>query len=254
MDEISSIKTFFQSHSVLLSTAWLEGCVSWCKEENLPPNYAIKELQHKVFEQWLLLDLRDVELPCLPPDLSNKIKYVLNGDYSLQMMKVVDISKPKLWQLQRIRNNASKNTEPEIESSKRVLQLTLTDGVQEVEAMEYKPVSCLNLNLSPGIKIRLMGPITVRRGRLMLENKNVKILGGEVEELIVPNAAENVLAGVLKLPLNPKPVVIEENLLTANSDMFNEAGKFIVTFSFVKVKIILFIFLRPCRNCRKESK
>lgn len=227
MDEISTIKTFFQSHNVYLSTAWLEGCVNWCKEENLSSDYTLKELQHKVFEQWLLLDLRDVEVPCLPPDLSNKIKYILNGDYSLQVMKVIDISKPKLWQLQRIRN-VSKNAEPEIESSKRVLQLTLTDGVQEVEAMEYKPVSCLNLNLSPGIKIRLMGPITVRRGRLMLENKNVKILGGEVEELIVPNAAENILATVLKLPLNPNPNVVEESLLTANTDMFNDTSKFIV--------------------------
>ncbi|XP_018566661.1 recQ-mediated genome instability protein 1 [Anoplophora glabripennis] len=229
MDEISSIKTFFQSHSVHLSTAWLQGCVNWCKEEDLPANYTLKDLQHKVFEQWLLLDLRDVEVPCLPPDLSNKTKYILNGDYSLQMMKVVDISKPKYWQLQRIRNNTSANVESEIESSNRVLQLTLTDGVQEVEAMEYMPVPCLNLKLSPGIKIRLLGPITVRRGRLMLENKNVKVLGGEVEDLIVPNAAENVLASILKLPLNPKPNVIEESLLTANHDMFNKTGQNVTT-------------------------
>ncbi|KAJ8921436.1 hypothetical protein NQ315_003054 [Exocentrus adspersus] len=224
MDEVSTIKAFFQSRQVHLSTGWLEGCISWCKEENLPPNYTPKDLQLKVYEQWLLLDLRDVEVPCLPPGLSNKTKYVLTDNYSLQMMKVVDISKPKYWQLQRIRNNTSGVNETETESSKRVLQMTLTDGVQEVEAMEYKHIPCLNLNLTPGIKIRLMGPITVRKGRLMLEAKNVKILGGEVEDLIVPNAAENVLAACMRLPLNPKPAVIEERLLTENMDVLQGAG------------------------------
>ncbi|KAJ8939987.1 hypothetical protein NQ314_010927 [Rhamnusium bicolor] len=192
MDEISNIRNFFESHQVRLSSVWLESCVNWCKEENLPVNYTIKDLQLKVYEQWLLLDLRDVEVPCLPPEISNKKQDTLNDQ--------------------------------EVESSKRALLLTLTDGVQEVEAMEYKPIPCLNLNLTPGIKIRLIGPISIRRGRLMLQNQNVKVLGGEVEDLIISNAAENILAKILKLPLNPKPQVIEETLLNANKDMFDDTG------------------------------
>ncbi|KAJ8978105.1 hypothetical protein NQ317_015915 [Molorchus minor] len=224
MDEVLSVKNFFAAHHIQLSTDWIECCINWCKTENLPPNYTIKDMQLKMYEQWLLLDLRDVEMPCLPPNLSTKVLHTLNGNYALQMMKVVDISKPKHWQLQKIRNNLSKNTEDEVQSSKRVLQMTLTDGVQEIEAMEFKPIPALNLNLSPGIKIMLYGPITIRRGRIMLQKHHVKVLGGEVEELLVPNAAENVLAKVLKLPLNPNPKVIEESLLTANKDMFSETG------------------------------
>lgn len=107
-------------------------------------------------------------------------------------------------------------------SGKRVLQLTLTDGVQYVEAMEYKPIDVLNINLTPGIKIRLSGPITIRRGRLMLEEHNIRILGGEVEGLLITNAAENVLASALKLPLNNTPNTIDMKLLTVEQETESE--------------------------------
>lgn len=99
-----------------------------------------------------------------------------------------------------------------------MLQLTLTDGVQEVEAMEYTPVSALNINLSPGIKIRLTGPVTARRGRIMLEPHNVKVLGGNVDDLAITNAAENVLARALKLPENPNPKGVTEKMDIENDD------------------------------------
>ncbi|CAG9818447.1 unnamed protein product [Phaedon cochleariae] len=222
MNEITVLEDFFKSKQVLLARPWLVSCINWCKEENLSSNYTIKDLQFSVFEQWLLLDLRDVEIPCLPPDLSSKIKHTLNGIYSLQVMQIVDISKPKLWQLQRIRNGIPKNLEQEVESSKRALLITLSDGVQEIEAMEFKPIKCLNLNLSPGIKVRLMGPMELRRGRIMLQEQNIKILGGEVDSLIVPNAAENILAKHFNLPLNPKPAIIQESIFTADTTVLNQ--------------------------------
>ncbi|CAG9836954.1 unnamed protein product [Diabrotica balteata] len=222
MEELLNVESFFKSSQVHLSREWLESCIQWCKEENLPSNYTLKDLQVNVFEQWLLLDLREVEVACLPLDISSKVKYILQGKYALQLMQVVDISKPKYFQLQRIRNGVPKNLEQESENSKRVLQLTLTDGVQEVIAVEYKPVECLNLNLSPGIKIRLIGPIQVRRGRLMLEDKHVKIIGGEVDTLLISNAAENILAKSLNQPLNEKPQIIKESILTADTNIFNE--------------------------------
>ncbi|RZC34245.1 recQ-mediated genome instability protein 1-like, partial [Asbolus verrucosus] len=222
-NEFGIVKTFFTSIQVHLSDIWLESCINWCKSEVLNANYTIKELQSKVYEQWLITDLRDVEVPCLPPNLSSQKYFTLNGNFCLQMMQVVDISKPKLWQLQKIRNSnaltrATQQDGDTVGTGKRLLQLTLTDGVQEVEAMEYRPVPSLNLNLSPGIKVRIMGPVIVRRGRLMLEQQNVKVLGGEVEDILVSHAAENVLARFLKLPENPNPVVIEEKNLSVEEE------------------------------------
>lgn len=224
-EEITNVKTFFASIQVHLSDIWLESCVNWCKEETLGPHYTIKELQTKVYEQWLLLDLRDIEVAVLPPGLSTKQKFTLSGNFCLQMMEIVDISKPKLWQLQKIRNSNAltrgTQQESDVGTGKRVLQMTLTDGVQDIEAMEYKPISCLSLNLPPGTKIRIMGPVTIRRSRLMLEPHNVKVLGGEVDQLLICNAAENVLAKYLDLPQNSTPNAIEEKALMVENEETN---------------------------------
>ncbi|XP_066256451.1 recQ-mediated genome instability protein 1-like [Euwallacea similis] len=210
--EVDQIKRMFDNFQIPLSMEWLESCIDWCKND-LSPNYTLQHLQNMVYEQWLVLDLREVEIRCLPLDISSKKKYSLTGVYYLQLMQIIDISKPKLWQLQRIRNNVTKNTDIEKDFGKRVLQLTLTDGVQEVEAMEFKPIECLSINLSPGAKFKIIGPVVIRNGRLMLEPNNIKNLGGSVDDIMVSNAAENVLARALGLPENPTPHTIDEKML-----------------------------------------
>lgn len=224
-EEMLNIKTFFSSREIPLSDFWLESCVKWWREQNGADYYSPEQLKNVVYEQWLLLDLREVELPSLPPNLKDHKKLTFNGNYCLQVMCVVDISKPKHWQLSKIRNaNALTNTldnDKDLTSSKRMLQLTVTDGVQEVDAIEYELVPSLNLNLTPGIKVRLIGPITVRRGKIMLEVRNVKVLGGEVEEILVSNAVENILARAVGFPENPNPSSV--NVETVNSHV-NEAN------------------------------
>lgn len=217
--DMLNVKSFFESRGIPLSDFWLESCIKWYRDQNISQNYTETELRNVVYEQWLLLDLREVELPSLPPSLKDHKKLVFNGNYCLQVMYIVDISRPKHWQLSKIRNaNILTNAiekDKDITDSKRVLQLTLTDGVQEVDAIEYQFIPTLNLNLTPGIKIRLVGPITVRRGKIMLETRNVKVLGGEVEEILVSNATENILARHLGFPENPNPATV--NIETPNS-------------------------------------
>lgn len=228
MNDTLVIKQFLDSHKVHISDEWLKDCIKWCKEEALPCNHNIKDLKEKVFEQWLLLDLRDVEIPSLPPNLSSKQKYTLSGTYFLQVMEILDISKPKYWQIQKIRNETPKNVENENMNSKRALMLTLTDGVQEVKAVELLPIQALNLNLSPGIKIKLMGPLMIRHGRLMLEEHNVKVIGGEVDTILVSHAAENVLARLLRLEVNSNPTKVHESMM-ATVDQLENTGNLYVT-------------------------
>ncbi|KAK9887575.1 hypothetical protein WA026_023382 [Henosepilachna vigintioctopunctata] len=222
--EIQRIKSTFDNNNIPVSLEWLEECVAWCKGEVLGASYTIDQLKNATHDQWLLLDLRDIESPVLPPGLSEKKYMVLNGNFSLQVMQVVDISKPKYWQIQQIRKEniltkpQRNESNDSVGTGKRVLQLSLTDGVQYVEAIEYKPITVLDINLTPGIKVRLSGPITIRRGRLMLQEKNIRILGGEVESLLVSNAAENILAKALKLPENPDPQVVDVNLLSVDQE------------------------------------
>lgn len=203
--EMLEIKQYFESlqKQILLSDFWLESCVNWFREQN--SSYSQEELRSEVYKQWLFLDFRDIEVPSLPPNIAQWKNNLLHGNFCLQMLYVVDISKPRYWQLQKIRNVNTTTTQEENTDTKRVLKVTLTDGLQEIDAIEYKPVPELNINITPGTKIRIVGPVTVRRGKLMLENKNVKILGGEVEEIAVSNATENILARSLNLPLNAHP-------------------------------------------------
>ena len=63
------------------------------------------------------------------------------------------------------------------------LYFSLTDGKQTIEAMEHGPVRKLPDLIRPGAKIRVQGPVTVRRGIILLQDHNIQWLGGEVDDL-----------------------------------------------------------------------
>ncbi|CAL7950897.1 unnamed protein product [Xylocopa violacea] len=86
-----------------------------------------------------------------------------------------------------------------------MMQLLLTDGLQDIIGIEYNYIPRLNDILLPGYKVMVVGPVKCRRGVLLLEEGNFKGIGGEVDSLLIPNALENVLARALKLPENPDP-------------------------------------------------
>lgn len=86
-----------------------------------------------------------------------------------------------------------------------MLKLELTDGKSTIYAMEYSSISALHVNLRPGTKIRLIGPIKCVNHILFLESRNVEVLGGEVDTLLIINAFENMLLKSLNKPINPNP-------------------------------------------------
>ncbi|KAG7261288.1 hypothetical protein CRUP_019952 [Coryphaenoides rupestris] len=81
-----------------------------------------------------------------------------------------------------------------------MLLLQVTDGVQNLEAMEYQPISALNLALRPGAKLQLRGQMVCRLGMLLLGPQNVQVMGGEVEDLVDRNSQGRVLRRALGLP------------------------------------------------------
>lgn len=89
---------------------------------------------------------------------------------------------------------------------KRMFKLELTDGLKSVCAMEYVTIACLNTKISPGAKLQIIGPLQVVNHILLLEPKNLKILGGDVEHLTVVNAYENVLLKALGRPMTETPI------------------------------------------------
>ncbi|KFW08573.1 PREDICTED: recQ-mediated genome instability protein 1 [Fulmarus glacialis] len=201
---------------VKVPLTWLEACISWIQEENSGSNLSQAQINRQVFEQWLLTDLRDLEYPILPDCILDSPKGELSGFYSIQIDSLVDVSQPAYSQLQKLRGKNTVNEEvtastqafqkPWEAKPTRMLMLQLTDGIHQIQGMEYQPVPVLHSNLPPGTKITVQGNIAYRLGVLLLKPENVKLLGGEVDALLEEYSQERVLARLIGETENPNSV------------------------------------------------
>lgn len=199
---------------------WLEACINWIQEENNNVNLSQAQMNKQVFEQWLLTDLRDLEHPLLPDDILEIPKGELNGFYALQINSLVDVSQPAYSQIQQLRGKNTTNDlvtaetqvtpKPWEAKPSRMLMLQLTDGVVQMQGMEYQSIPALRSDLPPGTKILIYGKISFRLGVLLLKPENVKVLGGEVDGLLEEYAQEKVLARLIGEP-DPIVAVIPNN-------------------------------------------
>ncbi|XP_015182071.1 PREDICTED: recQ-mediated genome instability protein 1-like [Polistes dominula] len=235
-DLMQRIKNTLQSESYFMNDTWLRDCIEYFTSENNTLVY--NEILKFVKTQWQLSDLREInnDNGCLPRDLNKYMYKVLHGSYILQVNKMYDISTSKYKQLERIRNvsnvniEATEDVKPQMwePKAKRMLLLHLTDGLQDVIGIEYKTISSLQDTLIPGYKIMIIGPVTCRRGVILLEATKFKEIGGEVESLSISNALENVLARALNCPENPDPYndkdsqEINNTPLPATNDFFED--------------------------------
>lgn len=186
---------------------WLEACINWIQEENNNVNLSQAQINKQVFEQWLLTDLRDLEHPLLPDGILEVPKGELNGFFALQINSLVDVSQPAYSQIQKLRGKHNMNDlitaetqvtpKPWEAKPSRMLMLQLTDGIVQMQGMEYQPIPALHSLLPPGTKILIYGNISFRLGVLLLKPENVKVLGGEVDALLEEYAQEKVLGRLI---------------------------------------------------------
>lgn len=215
---------------------WLEACINWIQQENAGANLIQAQINKQVFEQWLLTDLRDLEHPVLPDGISQAAKVEVNGFYCLQIDSLVDVSQPAYSQIQKLRGKDATNEnvtavtqasqKPWEAKPNRLLMLQLTDGVQQLQGMEYQPIPVLHANLHPGTKILLQGEIICCLGVLLLKPGNVKVIGGEVEVLVEEFTQERVLSRLLGEPENAtvRPNNMDQELVGADDVVHNNAG------------------------------
>ncbi|XP_053670396.1 uncharacterized protein LOC128720728 [Anopheles nili] len=192
---------------------WLSGCVLFSLQEN--PKISNENLFQFAYSQWLLADLTNIGIPVLPPDFDKKVEqHTLSGSFPLQMQYMIDISEPAYEQWRNLYDKKLDEADDEVQmrrnqapnvKKRRMLKLMLTDGKQTVVALEHSPISCLYTQLLPGLKLQLTGPLRCVNNVIFLESKNVRVLGGEVDVLLITNAYENVLLRVLNRPANPNP-------------------------------------------------
>uniref|UniRef100_A0A8C7GQE9 RecQ-mediated genome instability protein 1 n=1 Tax=Oncorhynchus kisutch TaxID=8019 RepID=A0A8C7GQE9_ONCKI len=209
--DVLATQTWLQSSwQIQVPFAWLEACVEWLQQEGGGAPLPQHQLNQQVLDQWLLTDLRDLAHSVFPAGLYQAQKSELSGSFCVQLDSLLDISQPAYGQLQGWRGTDCTNeavsaitqaTQRTWEAKPtRMLLLQLTDGVQTLEAMEYQPIPALSTTLKPGVKLQLQGQITCRLGVLLLKPGNVKVLGGEVEELGERHSQGKVLCRALGLP------------------------------------------------------
>lgn len=158
-----------------------------------------------------------------------------------QISYIVNVGVSAYSQYSKIRKGLEDNTEVSAEvkivskwepKGKRMLMLHLTDGTQDIKAMEYVPIPQLHLDIIPGGKILIKGPVECRRGVILLPHpNNIELLGGEIDnqELINRNAPENVLARIVSKPENPNPVYGSYSLVTSAERTIQDQGGIIYT-------------------------
>ncbi|XP_019639123.1 PREDICTED: recQ-mediated genome instability protein 1-like [Branchiostoma belcheri] len=220
MQEVGQVNSWLQSQHVLVSQEWLEACLDWIHQENQGANLPRAQLNQMVYEQWLQADLQVVAPGCLPQGIAQEQKTVLNGKFALQINSMIDVSVPAYTQLQKLRGRENANDavtaetqatqKPWEQKPTRMLMLQLTDGQQNLQGMEYQPIRDLAVDMAPGTKILVSGPVQCRLGVLLLDGRNVKVLGGEVEELAEENRMENVLLKAVSEQGAADPTLVQQ--------------------------------------------
>ncbi|CAM8922104.1 unnamed protein product [Rhodiola kirilowii] len=115
----------------------------------------------------------------------------LAGPFVLQVDEIVNISCPLR---QRYHKAAPGN--------KRCLKLSMTDGINRVFGMEYRPIKDLDVSSPAGLKVAIQN-VHVRHGLLMLVPEVCEVLGGMVEDLEA--ARQRLVTEIDKPPRGKRP-------------------------------------------------
>ncbi|PON77237.1 RecQ mediated genome instability protein [Parasponia andersonii] len=168
----SPIGDFLLGLGLRLKREWLDSCVRGL-EQSVPGfgELGVAVKAKLCFERFLLSDMNQSAGGILPENVDRFHLVDLPGPYVLQVDEIVNISCPLKGRYQK--------APPGI---KRCLKLSMTDGVQRVFGMEYRPIKDLDALAPAGLKVVICN-VHIRRGLLMLVPEAFEVLGGLVEEL-----------------------------------------------------------------------
>ncbi|XP_028167377.1 recQ-mediated genome instability protein 1-like [Ostrinia furnacalis] len=202
---INSVRQYLASHCMRVEEEWLTGCVEFLTEDS-SNNYSEADIKNLAKEQWLLNDLKEICPGSLPPNLKERVKTVLSDRFVLQINAAVDIGTPAYQQYLKLQKVNTENIDATTKfddkiPNHRMIKLYLTDGVQEISGIEYKPMRNLSCDITPGCKVLIKGPVECRRGVLLLTESSIELLGGEVQEIAVSHSLAGMLSSKLGLPI-----------------------------------------------------
>ncbi|KAG5537231.1 hypothetical protein RHGRI_024619 [Rhododendron griersonianum] len=166
------ISGFLARLGLRLRREWLDSCVRGL--ESSVQGFGSLDLAGKAklcFEQFLCSDMNFSGAGILPENVHDMHLVDLPGPYVLQVDEIVNLSCPLKGRYQIAPAGL-----------KRCLKLSMTDGVQRVFGMEYRPIKDLEVLAPAGMKVAICN-VNLRRGLLMLVPEVFEVLGGVVEDL-----------------------------------------------------------------------
>ena len=109
--------------------------------------------------------------PSLPDDINRGRVESLEGGIVLMVSKIRNVAAPKVKE--------------ESGAAPRMLKISLTDGSTTCHAVEMSELKSVSLKTPLGTKIRLKGGVLeVANGFVKISEKNLEVIGGEVEALV----------------------------------------------------------------------
>ncbi|KAL5215588.1 hypothetical protein ABZP36_006989 [Zizania latifolia] len=179
------VDEFLGGLGLRLRPEWLESCAA-----GVPGFYglggAVEAQARRCFEQFLFADMNACGAGVLPGGVGSMHSAVLDGPFVLQVDEIVNLSAPLR---ERYRDTHA--------GLKRCLKLSMTDGIQRIYGMEYRPIKDLEVLAPAGFKIVIRN-VHIRRGLFMLVPEVIEILGGVVDEL--EEARDRLVSEVNKPP------------------------------------------------------
>ncbi|KAG0770312.1 hypothetical protein G6F60_004932 [Rhizopus arrhizus] len=155
-----------------------------------------EEAYDRLLHDFLHKDLALTSEPVIPENFgSNPVEtFPLGhlrhgGGVVLQIQDTTDIRYSTLSLLNNLTNATpvrqvyvERSEDEKVDFTRGMLRWTLTDGKNQIQAIEMEAIPDLSLTTPFGCKI-LVKSCQVRRGMLLLTKNNIKVLGGDVSEL-----------------------------------------------------------------------
>ncbi|XP_031491199.1 recQ-mediated genome instability protein 1 isoform X2 [Nymphaea colorata] len=151
---------------------WLDSCIRRLADAR--PGFArlsVREQADLCLKQYLFADFNLAGAGVLPPNIHTMHAVEIGGPFILQVDEIVNVGSP-------LRDRYKEAPA----SNKRCLKLSMTDGIQHVFGIEYRPIKDLKVLAPAGLKVAVQN-VHVRRGLLMLVAEVLEVLGGSVEYL-----------------------------------------------------------------------
>ncbi|KAJ3151169.1 hypothetical protein HDU86_006159 [Geranomyces michiganensis] len=169
---------------------WTAQCAAYLNAMPSPPR-TTAALVDAITHQFLHSDIADMGLPSLPPNIADAHRVQI-GQHPhpivLQVNEVHEVGVPVNAILEAIAEFKPKKGEPPrppgqvLRLPRKMLRVILSDGHQQVTAMEYVHLPGIALDSPVGMKVAISGA-TIRRGILVATPANFNILGGQVAAL-----------------------------------------------------------------------